>query len=96
MIKQNKRLIIIILTTILILLMPLIAMQITDEVNWTLIDFVVAGTLLLGTGLMCELVIRKINKIKYRIAICAVLLVVLVLIWLELAVGIFGTPFAGT
>ena len=96
MIKQNKRLIIIILTTTLILLIPLIAMQITDEVNWTLIDFVVAGTLLQCTGLMCELVIRKINNIKYRIAVCAALLVVLVLIWLELAVGIFRTPFAGT
>ena len=70
-------------------------MQFTDEVNWTLSDFVVAGALLLGTGLMCELVIRKINKIKYRIAVCVTLLVVLLLIFTELAVGIFGTPFSG-
>jgi hypothetical protein len=58
-------------------------------VNWTLPDFVGAGALLLGTGLMCELAIRKIKKIKYRIAICAVILAVLFLIWAELAVGIF-------
>ena len=94
-IMQNKRLIIIVLMLAILLLIPLIAMQFTDEVNWTLFDFVVAGILLLGTGLMCELVIRKINKIKYRIAICVALLVVLLLIWAELAVGIFGTPFSG-
>ncbi len=52
--------------------------------------------LLLGTGLICELVIRKINKIHYRIAICAAILAGLILIWAELAVGIFGTPLSGT
>ncbi len=71
-------------------------MQFTNEVNWSLFDFVIMGALLLGTGLMCELVLRKVKKIKYRIAICGALLAVLVLIWLELAVGIFGTPFAGS
>ncbi len=90
-IMKNQRLIGIIVTVALLLLIPLIAMQFTNEVNWTLFDFVVAGALLLGTGLMCELAIRKINKIKYRIAICVALSVVLILIWAELAVGIFGT-----
>ena len=92
---KDKRLILIVLTSVILLLIPLIAMQFTDEVNWTLSDFVVAGALLLGTGLMCELVIRKVKKIKSRIAICLALLVVLLLIWAELAIGIFGTPFSG-
>jgi hypothetical protein len=96
MIMQNKRLIGIVLTVALLLLIPLVAMQFTDEVNWSLSDFVVMGFLLLGTGLMCELVMRKVNKIKYRIAICGALLAVLVIIWIELAVGILGTPFAGS
>jgi len=96
MIRQNKRLIGIVLTVALILVIPLIGMQFTDEINWTLPDFIVAAVLLLGTGLMCELVMRKVKKTKYRIAICVVLLVALLLIWLELAVGIFGTPFSGT
>ncbi|MBL7047445.1 MAG: hypothetical protein ISR95_07480 [Candidatus Marinimicrobia bacterium] len=92
---QNIRQIVILSTSAILLLIPFIAMQFTDEVNWSLFDFVVAGALLLGTGQMCELVIRKIDKIKYRIAICVALLVVLILIWAELAVGIFGTPFSG-
>jgi len=70
-------------------------MQFTDEVNWTPFDFVVAGVLLLGTGLIFDLVIRKIKNIKYRVAISVALLVALLLIWAELAVGILGTPFSG-
>ena len=95
MLIKNKRVTAIVIIVALLLLIPLIAMQFTNEVNWTLFDFVAAGVLLLGTGLLCELVIRKVTNIKYRIAICAVLLAALILVWLELAVGIFGTPFAG-
>jgi len=95
MILQNKRLTGIVLTVALLLLIPLIAMQFTGEVNWSLFDFVAAAVLLLGTGLLCELVMRKVKKINYRIAICAALLAALLLVWLELAVGIFGTALAG-
>jgi len=95
MIIQNKRLMVIVLTVAVLLLMPLIAMQVTNAVNWNMFDFIVAGGLLLGTGLLCELVMRKVKKTNYRISICAVLLAALLLIWAELAVGIFGTPFAG-
>ena len=93
---QNKRLTSIVLSVTLILLIPLIAMQFTGEVNWTLMDFVVMGVLLLGTGLLIELVLRKVKKTVHRIAICGVILLALTLIWAELAVGIFGTPFAGS
>ena len=96
MLTQNKRLIGSVLTVAFLLLIPFIAMQFTNEVKWDLPDFVIAGVLLLGTGLMCELVIRKVKKLKYRVAICIGLLIVLFLIWAELAVGLFGTPFAGS
>ena len=92
---RNNRLIYIVFGALILLLIPLIAMQFTAEVNWTILDFTVAGVLLLGTGLICEFVIRKINKIHYRIVICAAILVGLILIWAELAVGLFGTPLSG-
>ncbi len=92
---QNKRLIIIVLTSAILLFIPLIAMQFTDEVSWSLLDFAVAGVLLLGSGLMCELIMRKVNKSQYRILICIAIVIVLLLVWAELAVGIFGTPFSG-
>lgn len=96
MIMQNKRLIGIVLTVAFLLLIPFTAMQFTDEVKWTRVDFITASVLLLGSGLMCELVLRMIKKFEYRIAACAAILAALVLVWLELAVGIFGTRFAGS
>ena len=96
MIMQNKRLIGIVTTIALLLCLPLIAMQLTEDVTWTLFDFIVAGALLLATGLMCELVLRKVKKIAYRIAICSVILAALLIIWAELAVGMFGTQLGGT
>jgi hypothetical protein len=96
MTTENKRLIGIVLTVAVLLLDPFIAMQFTTEVNWTLSDFIIAGVLLLGTGLLCELVLRKVKKTEHRIALCAVLLLALFLVWVELAVGLFGTPFAGS
>ena len=71
-------------------------MQFTNEVNWTFFDFIAAGILLGGTGFLCELVIHKVRKKTYRIAICAALLLILIFIWVELAVGLFGTPLAGS
>ena len=91
MIMQNKRLSIILLTVALLLLMPIIAMQFTNEVNWNVFDFIAAGVLLLGTGLLCELVIRKVKKPRHRIVLCLAILLALLLFWTELAVGIFGT-----
>lgn len=96
MIKLKKRLVGIIITVAILLLIPLIAMQFTADVNWGLFDFVAAGVLLLGVGLLCELILRKIKKTKHRIIIIAAILAMLTIIWLELAIGIFGTPFAGS
>ncbi|NEM99269.1 hypothetical protein [Pontibacter burrus] len=96
MITQNKRLIGIVLGVALILSIPLIAMQFTNEVDWKLFDFVIMGVLLLGTGLVIELVIRKVRNMDYRIGLIALALLILFLIWAELAVGIFGSPFAGS
>lgn len=96
MITKNKRLTGIVLAVALLLLIPLIAMQFTNEVTWTGSDFVTAGILLLGTGLLFEFVMRKIWNKNYQIGVLAVILIALFLIWAELAVGIFGTPLAGS
>ena len=87
---QNRNILLIALVTMLILLVPWAAMQYSNEVNWTLIDFLTAGALLFGTGLAFELVSRKVDKIMYRVALGAALLTALLLVWSNLAVGILG------
>ena len=79
-----------------LLLIPLIGMQVSDDVNWSTFDFIIMGILLLGTGLIVEFALRKFKTFKSRIIACAIILAVFFLVWAELAVGVFGTPFAGS
>ena len=74
-----------------VLLLPLLAMQITDEVIWDLADFAVAAALLVGTGLTYELAARKAGNIAYRAAVGVALAAALLLVWINLAVGIIGS-----
>lgn len=75
----------------IILLLPLLAMLITDEVVWGPVDFAVAGALIVGTGSMYELAARKAGDMTYRAAAGVALATALVLVWANLAVGIIGS-----
>jgi hypothetical protein len=88
-VMQNKVFVWIALAAGLILLVPLVAMQFTDEVVWTLLDFIIAGALLFGTGVVIVLAARQTKNRIRRIAIGAVLAAAAIYIWIELAVGIF-------
>ena len=93
---KNKRLIIILSIVVCILFIPLIAMQFTDEVNWTLTDFIIGGILLFGFGFLIDLVFRKLNTSRHKVLIISILILALILIWMELAVGLFNSPLAGS
>jgi hypothetical protein len=86
--SPNLRPFIILMVIILILLIPLIAMQFTDEVNWTKFDFLVMGTLLFGAGALFEIILRFVKKSNFRIILILLLLATFFFIWVELAVGI--------
>lgn len=92
---KAKNIIRTVLATAFILLIPLLAMQFTDEVKWDLADFAIIGALLIGAGLIFELVTTRVNT-KYRPVIAVMLAAAVLLIWIELAVGIFGSPISGS
>jgi hypothetical protein len=79
-----------VLAAAFILMLPLLAMQVTDQVVWDLADFAVAGGLLVGTGLMYELAARKAGNIAHRAAVGVALAAALLLVWINLAVGLIG------
>lgn len=92
---MNKRLMIMMCTIIALLCIPLVAMQFTHEVNWTVSDFIVMGILLSVNALVFEFILRIVKKTKHRIILCGAALLSFLLIWTELAVGIFNSPIAG-
>jgi hypothetical protein len=73
-----------------ILLIPLVGMQFTDEVNWTFSDFAAAWILLFGSGLLYRLISRRVNNFRFRAAVGLAVGTSLVITWANLAVGIIG------
>lgn len=92
---ENIRLFGIVLTVGLLLMVPAIAMRFTSEVNWTRGDFIVAGLLLLCTGLGCELAIRSIKKVGFQALAVAAILGACFVLWVELATGFIGRTLGG-
>ena len=74
-----------------LLLVPLIAMQFTDEVVWTGSDFLIAFVLLAGTGLLYQAATRRTRDRVYRGAAALGVFTTLFLIWANLAVGLIGS-----
>jgi hypothetical protein len=91
-----KGLAIVMLVTAGVLLVPLLGMQFSEEVKWTLSDFVIMGALVAFTGALYVLGARMVRQTRHRAVIGAVLALLFLLTWMELAVGLFGTRFAGS
>lgn len=72
----------------MIFLLPMIAMQFSDEVAWTLGDFIVAGILLFGSLGIYELTARTSSDLHYRAGVGLAIGAVALLVWTNGAVGI--------
>jgi hypothetical protein len=95
--KINGKKIVFITALILgILSIPLIAMQFTNQVDWNPFDFIIMAMLLGSTAFLIDLTLRKFKGLKNRLMICGAVFILAVLFYIELAVGILGTPFAGS
>ena len=79
------------LATALLLLIPLVAMQFTKEVVWTLADFVFAAVVFFGAGLTYVLIARKWNSTAYRMAVGVAVAAGFLLVWVNAAVGLIGS-----
>ena len=76
-------------TLVALLLVPAIAMLLTGEVNWGPGDFIVMGGLLLLLGLAVEFAFVKARGVIGRATLAGIALAAFLLVWAELAVGIF-------
>ena len=90
-----KRISILTFAPLALLLIPLIAMHYSDEVHWTLIDFAIMGVLLLVAGMWTQRVVKRVKSFPRRTTYIILVILLFLLVWAELAVGIFGSPLAG-
>jgi len=74
-----------------LLLLPLVAMQFTTEVQWTLSDFIVAGILIGSVGVALELAARASRDWAYRAGALIAVAAAFLMTWINLAVGIIGS-----
>ena len=64
-------------------------MQFTDEVNWSLADFLMAGILLFATAISLVFVSNKFKGKPFKYIFITGIIILFLLIWAEIAVGIF-------
>jgi hypothetical protein len=74
-----------------LLITPAIAMRFTAEVQWTTSDFLFAGIVLIGAGVIAELAVRSSGLWSYRIGAGLAVLASVLLLWSTGAVGIIGS-----
>ncbi|QRM29178.1 hypothetical protein [Microvirga sp. VF16] len=77
-------------TAAFVLLLPLLAMQITHEVDWDVADFAIFGAMLVCAGGTYELAARMAGNTAYRAAVGVALAAAFILVWMNLAIGIIG------
>ncbi len=95
-IQFNKRQKLILLSIFLILTIPFVEqLDGNAEFNWSVFDFILAFVMLLSLGFGLEYLIRKIPSIKVKIFAILVVCFLFILLWAEMAVGIFNSPIAG-
>lgn len=72
-----------------LLLVPLVAMMLSDDMNWDVFDFVVVGVLLFVTGSLLVLAMRTLRTTTARLIAGGVVLAIFAYVYVELAVGVF-------
>ena len=72
-----------------ILLIPIIGIMISEEFQWDILDYVIAGFMLNILGIVLLIIHRYIDNRKLGFSVLAITIVAFILMWVELAVGIF-------
>jgi peptidoglycan/LPS O-acetylase OafA/YrhL len=73
-----------------LMLLPYIGSQFSDDWDWSFADFLLGGILLFALGMLIQFLMSKLRGSKFRIPVIIGIVVVFLLIWIELAVGIFN------
>ena len=78
------------------LIVPLVANQISEQVNWNAMDFIIMGTFLIFSAYWIQKVIKKIKSKSKKVVFISLIMLIFLLLWIEMAVGVFNSPIAGS
>ena len=84
-----------IIYSLVLLLVPFILTNLFEGFNWGAEDFIIAGLLIFSCLSVVSYIKEKLGNQNKTITIILVIILFLI-IWIELAVGVFGSPFAGS
>jgi len=68
---------------------------ISDEFDWDVFDFIVLIIMMIFTAALFEIATRTAKTKKNQKILFILITIIFLLIWAELGVGIFDSPFAG-
>ena len=84
-----------IIYTLILLTIPFLSNIYINDFNWSMVDFIIMGVLIFSCLYFISFIRKKFSGIKEILALIIVILA-FILLWVELGVGIFGSPFAGS
>ena len=84
------------LSPLSLLLIPLFGNIFSNQVNWSLFDFIIMGLILGMLVIIIHYILEKVRDKTFRIVPIIFVLIIFLMIWAELAVGVFGSPIAGS
>lgn len=81
--------------TLCLLAIPAIGMCFFNDIHWGVLDFLVMGSMFFITAISVSIVWKKVTRKKLRAVMTLLIVFLFLVIWAELAVGLFNSPFAG-
>lgn len=71
-------------------------MHAQGDVTWSGIDFLIMGLMLFALTVGITIVLQLVKQRSYRMILLLLLIALFLLVWIELAVGVIDSIFAGT
>jgi len=81
--------------TVAVLLVVFLASLLSDQVMWSIYDFLIGGGLIFVFATI-EVILWNKLKSQHRLFVVLFVLLVFSILWAEMAVGLFDSPLAGS
>jgi len=81
--------------TVAVLLVVFLASLLSDQVMWSIYDFLIGGGLIFVFATI-EVILWNKLKSQHRLFVVLFVLLVFLILWAEMAVGLFDSPLAGS